>query len=150
VLVRPSELILMSRAWMKNTADAHARECPNIKRIIKPVQPHQPLGGVGNSACHRRRADVPEHAQALHRAGALLPRRAETCTRLYAVYVGLNQWAVQRLKASGEAVDQVGANHYAELDQHCNPKSNSGRDARCCAASTSGRGRRLTMRACST
>jgi hypothetical protein len=27
--------------------------------------------------------------------------------------------------ASGEAVDQVGANHYAELDQLCNPKSNS-------------------------
>jgi hypothetical protein len=32
VLVRPSEL--MSRAWMKDTADAHARDCPNIKRII--------------------------------------------------------------------------------------------------------------------
>jgi hypothetical protein len=29
---RPSEL--MSRAWMKDTADAHARDCPNIKRII--------------------------------------------------------------------------------------------------------------------
>jgi hypothetical protein len=90
VLVRPSEL--MSRAWMKDTADAHARDCPNIKRIIKPVQPHQPLGGVGNSSHHRRRADAPRHAQALHRAGALLPRRAETCTRMYAVYVGLNQW----------------------------------------------------------
>jgi hypothetical protein len=74
VFVRPSEL--MSRAWMKNTADAHARDCPNIKRIIKPVQPHQPLGGVGNSARHRRRTDAPQHAQALHRAGALLPRRA--------------------------------------------------------------------------
>jgi hypothetical protein len=32
VLVRPSEL--MSRAWMKDAADAHARDCPNIKRII--------------------------------------------------------------------------------------------------------------------
>jgi hypothetical protein len=28
VLVRPSEL--MSRAWMKDAADAHARDCPNI------------------------------------------------------------------------------------------------------------------------
>jgi hypothetical protein len=74
VLVRPSEL--MSRAWMKDAADAHARDCPNIKYNIKPVQPHQPLGGVGNSARHRRRADAPQHAQALHRAGALLPRRA--------------------------------------------------------------------------
>jgi hypothetical protein len=24
----------MSRAWMKDAADAHARDCPNIKRII--------------------------------------------------------------------------------------------------------------------
>jgi hypothetical protein len=31
VLVRPSEL--MSRACMKDAADAHAYECPNIKRI---------------------------------------------------------------------------------------------------------------------
>jgi hypothetical protein len=57
VLVRPSELT--SRAWMKDAADVHARDCPNIKRIIKPVQPHQPLGGVGKSARHRRRADAP-------------------------------------------------------------------------------------------
>ncbi len=32
VLVRANEL--MSRAWMKDAADAHARDCPNIKRII--------------------------------------------------------------------------------------------------------------------
>jgi hypothetical protein len=32
VLVRPSEL--MSRAWMKDVADAHARDCANIKRTI--------------------------------------------------------------------------------------------------------------------
>jgi hypothetical protein len=84
VLVRPSEL--MSRAWMDNKADAHARDCPNVKRIIKPVQPHQPLGGVGNSARHRQRADAPQHAQALHRAGALLPRCAEPA------------WHVRRLR----------------------------------------------------
>ncbi len=28
----PSEL--MSRGWMKDAADAHTRDCPNIKRII--------------------------------------------------------------------------------------------------------------------
>ncbi len=32
VLVRPSEL--MSRASMKDAVEAHARDCPNIKRII--------------------------------------------------------------------------------------------------------------------
>jgi hypothetical protein len=76
VLVGPSERML--RAWMKDTADAHARDFPNIKRIIKPVQPHQPLGGVGNSARHRRRADALQHAQALHRAA---DTAAATCTR---------------------------------------------------------------------
>ena len=50
VLVRPSELLL--RVCMKDAADAHARDCPNIKRFVKPVQPHQLLGGVGNSARH--------------------------------------------------------------------------------------------------
>jgi hypothetical protein len=69
---------------------------------------------------------------------------------MYAVYGGLNQWAVQRLKGLWEKLPTEWEKRYAELDQLCNPKSNSGADARCCAASTSGRGRRLTMRACST
>jgi hypothetical protein len=106
VLVRPSEL--MSPAWMKDAANAHARDCPNIKRFVKPVQPHQPLGGVGNSARHRRRGNAPQHAQALHRAGALLPRRAN----LHAHVRRLRRpQPVGRAAAQGplrEAVDQVG------------------------------------------
>jgi hypothetical protein len=69
---------------------------------------------------------------------------------LYAVYVGLNQWAVQRLKGLWEKLSTKWEKRYAELDQLCNPKSNWPRCARCCAASTSGCGWRLTMRACST
>jgi hypothetical protein len=107
VLVRPSEL--MSRAWMKDASDAHARDCPNIKRIIKPVQPHQPLGGVGNSARHRRRADAPQNAQARHRAAAT----CRTGTGMYAINVGLNQWALQRLKGLWEKLPTKWEKRYA-------------------------------------
>ena len=44
---------------------------------------------------------------------------------MYAVYVGLNQWAVQRLKGLWEKLPIEWEKRYAELDQHCNPKSNS-------------------------
>jgi hypothetical protein len=75
VLVRTSEL--MSRNWMKDAADAHARDCPNIKRIIKPVQPHQPRWVASELVRVTDDAQMClSHAQALHRAGALLPRRA--------------------------------------------------------------------------
>jgi hypothetical protein len=129
---------------MKDAADAHARDCPNIKRIIKPVQPHQPLGGVGNSAHHRRRADAPQHAQALHRAGALLPRRAKPAR--YAAYAGLNQWSVQRLKGLWEKLPTEWEKRYARARLVLQSQVELGRDARCCcAASTSGRDRRLKM-----
>jgi hypothetical protein len=45
---------------------------------------------------------------------------------MYAVYVGLNQWAVQRLKGLWEKLSTKWEKCYAELDQLCNPKSNSG------------------------
>ena len=44
---------------------------------------------------------------------------------MYAVYVGLNQWAVQRLKGLWEKLLTKWEKCYAELDQLCNPKSNS-------------------------
>jgi hypothetical protein len=44
---------------------------------------------------------------------------------MYAVYVGLNQWAVQRLKSLWEKLPTKWEKRYAELDQLCNPKSNS-------------------------
>jgi hypothetical protein len=43
---------------------------------------------------------------------------------LYAVF-GLNQWAVQRLKGLWEKLPTKWEKRYAELDQFCNPKSNS-------------------------
>jgi hypothetical protein len=65
--------------------------------------------------------------------------------------VGLNQWAVQRLKGDWEKLSTKLEKRYAELDHFCNPKSNSAADARAAALpARSGRGRRLTMRACST
>ncbi len=48
-----------------------------------------------------------------------------TCTRMFDVYVGLNQWAVQRFKGVWEKLSTKWENRYAELDQLCNPKSNS-------------------------
>ena len=47
---------------------------------------------------------------------------------MYAVYVGLNQWAVQRLKGLWEKLPTKWEKRYAELDQLCNLKS------RCAAA----------------
>jgi hypothetical protein len=47
---------------------------------------------------------------------------------MYAVYVGLNQWAVQRLKGLWEKLPTKWEKRYAELDQLCNAKS------RCVAA----------------
>jgi hypothetical protein len=149
VLVQPSELI--SRAWMKDAADAHTRHCPNIKRIIKPVQPHQPLGGVGNSAQHRRPTDAPQHAQALHRAGTLLPRRAEPARACSPSTSSSTSGPCSGLKGLWEKLPTKWEKRNAELDLFCNPKSNSGRDARAAVLrARNGRGRRLTMRACST
>ena len=44
---------------------------------------------------------------------------------MYAVYVGLNQWAVQRLKGLWEKLPTKWEKRYADLDQLCNAKSNS-------------------------
>jgi hypothetical protein len=44
---------------------------------------------------------------------------------MYAVYVGPNQWAVQRLKSVWEKLSTKWEKCYAELDQLCNPKLNS-------------------------
>ncbi len=44
---------------------------------------------------------------------------------MYAVYVGLNQWAVQRLKGLWEKLATKLEKRDAELDQLCNPKPNS-------------------------
>ena len=143
VLVRPSELI--SRAWMKDAADAHARDCPNIKRIINQFNRISRCG-VGNNARHRRRADAPQLAQALHRAGALLPRRAEPARECTPSTSASTSGPCSGSRASGRSCRPSGRSATPELDQLCNPKSNSGRDAR----ARSGRGWRLTMRACST
>jgi hypothetical protein len=44
---------------------------------------------------------------------------------MYAINVGLNQWAVQRLKGLWEKLPTKWEKRHAELDQLCNPKSNS-------------------------
>jgi hypothetical protein len=82
VLVRASEL--MSRAWMKDAADAHARDCPNIKRIINQFN----RIGVGNSALPEtcRCASACSSASSSWRTAAATCR---TCTGMYAVFVGL-------------------------------------------------------------
>jgi hypothetical protein len=114
----------MSRAGMKDTADAHARDCSNIKRIIKPVQRiSRSLGGIGNTARHRRRADVPQPCSSASSSWRTATATCITCTGMYAV--GLNQWAVQRLKGVWEKLLTKWEKRYAEFDQLCNPKSNS-------------------------
>jgi hypothetical protein len=69
---------------------------PEHQAHHQPVQPHQPLGGVGNSARHRRRADAPQPCSS---ASSSWRTAAATCRTCTGVYAGLNQWrAVQRLK----------------------------------------------------
>jgi hypothetical protein len=70
-----------------------------------------------------------------------------TCSRMCAVYVGLNQWAVQRLKGLWEKLPTKSEKLYARARPPLQSQVELGRDARCCAAG----GRvGLTMRACST
>jgi hypothetical protein len=81
----------------------------------------------------------------------MLPRLAEPARARYAVYVGLNQWAVQRLKGLWEKLPIEWEKRFAELDPALQSQVELGRDARAAALrARSGRGRRLTMRACST
>jgi hypothetical protein len=56
--------------------------------------------------------------------------------------------AVQQLKGVWEKLPTKLEKRYAELDQLCNPKSNSA--VMRALRARSGRGRHLTMRACST
>ncbi len=116
---QPSELML--RAWMKDATDAHARDCPNIKRIIKPVQPHQPLGGVGNNAT-RRCASACSSASLSWRTAAATCR---TCTRLYAARRPQPVGRAAGSRASGRSCRPSGRSATPELDQLCNLKSNS-------------------------
>jgi hypothetical protein len=70
---------------------------------------------------------------------------------MYAVYVGLNQWAVQRLKGLWEKLPTKWEKRYARARPALQSQVELGRDARAAALrARSGRGRRLTMRACST
>jgi hypothetical protein len=119
----------MSRAWMNDAADAHARDYPNIKRIINQFNR---ISRWGNSAHHR---DAQMRISMLKRF-IELARRAEPARACTSSSVGVNQWAVQRIKGVWEKLSTKWENRYADLDQLCNPKSNSAADARCCAAST--------------
>ena len=149
VLVRANEL--MSRAWMKDAADAHARDCPNIKRIINQFNR---ISRWVASEIVRVTDDAQMRLSMLKRFIEL----AHCCRDVqnlhaHARHLRRPQPVAGRAAAQGplrEAVDQVG-----EASRRTRPALQSqvelGRDARCCcAANTSGRGRRFTMRACST
>ena len=110
------------------------RDCPNIKRIIRPVQPHQPLGGVGNSARHR-------HAQIRLSVLKRFIELAHCCRDVQNLHAHVRRLRRPQpvgraaLKGLWEKLPTKWEKRYAELDQLCNPKSNSAA-MRCCAAST--------------
>jgi hypothetical protein len=93
VLVRSSELI--SRAWMKDAADTHARDCPNIERIINQFNR---ISRWVASEIVRVTDDAQMRLSMLKRFIELAHccRDVQNLHRMYAVYVGLNQWAVPR------------------------------------------------------
>jgi hypothetical protein len=78
-----------SRAWLNDAADAHARDCPNIKRIINQFNRISRWRVI---CMLKRFIELTHCCRDVHR----------TCTGTYAVYVGLNQWVVQRLKGLWE------------------------------------------------
>jgi hypothetical protein len=123
VLVRPSELI--SRAWLKDAADAHARLCPNIKRIINQFNRisrwvASAIVRVNDDA--QMRLSMP---QALHRAGALLPRRAEPARACTPSTSASTSWPCSGLKGLWEKLPTKWEKRYARARPALHPKSNS-------------------------
>jgi hypothetical protein len=55
---------------------------------------------------------------------------------MHAVYVGLNQWAVQRLKGLWEKLPTKWEKRYGRVRPNLQSQVELSRDARCCAAST--------------
>jgi hypothetical protein len=138
VLVQPSEL--MSRAWMKDAADAHARDCPNIKRIINQFN-RISRWVASEIVC------VTDDAQMRLSMLKRFIKLAHCCRRMYAIYVGLEPVGRAATQGPlGEAADQVGEALRRARPADLQSQVELGRDARCCcAASTSGSGRRLTI-----
>ncbi len=122
VRVRPAEL--QSRAWMKDSADVHAKLCPNVKQLI--TQFNRQSRWVATEIV-RVTSDAQQRLSVLKRFIELAHccRDVQNLYGMYAIYVGLNQWAVQRLKALWAALPTKWLKRYEELDQLCNPKSNS-------------------------
>jgi hypothetical protein len=149
VLVRPSELL--SRAWKKDAADAHARDCPNIKRIINQFNR---IRRWVASATVRVTDDAQMRLSMLKRFIELAHCCRDvhrTCLGMYAVHVDLNQWAVQRLKGLWEKLPTKWEKRNGRTRPALQSQVELGCDARAAALRVqSGRGRRLTMRACST
>jgi hypothetical protein len=136
---------MMSRAWMKDAADAHARDCPNIMRIIN--QPNRISRWVASEIvrvtddAQMRLSMLKRFIELAHCCRDVKNLRAHVRRLRRPQPVG--RAAVRR--PLGEAADQVG-----EAIRRARPALQCQVAMRCCAASTSGCGRRLTMRACST
>ncbi len=121
VLVRPSELMSRLDEGRGRRARATARtssaSSDQFNRISRWV-----ASEIVRVTDTRRYASACSSASSSWHTAAATCR---TCTRMYAVYVGLNQCAVQRLKSVWEKLSTKWEKCYAELDQLCNPKSNS-------------------------
>jgi hypothetical protein len=122
VAVRPQEL--MSRAWMKDSADVHAQKCPNVKRMIEQFNR---INRWVASEIVLVIDDAKQRLSVLKRMIELAHccREVQNLHAMYAIYVGLNMWAVQRLKALWAALPAKWQKRYDELDELANPKSNS-------------------------
>jgi hypothetical protein len=127
VLVRSSELI--SRAWMKDAADLHARNCPNIKRIIISV--HRISRCVASELVRvtddaEMRLSMPKRFIELAHCCSDVHR---TCTRACTPSASAStSGPCSGSRASGRSCRPSGRSATAELDQLCNAKS------RCAAA----------------
>jgi Rap guanine nucleotide exchange factor 6 len=124
----------MSRAWMKDAADAHARDCPNIKRIIKQFNR---ISRWVASDILRVTDDAQMRLSMLKRFVEL----AHCCRDVQNLHAHVRRLRRPQpvgraaLKGLWEKLPTKWEKRYAELDQLCNPKSNSAA-MRCCAAST--------------
>eukprot|EP00019_Armaparvus_languidus_P011826 CAMPEP_0168581012 /NCGR_PEP_ID=MMETSP0420-20121227/1142_1 /TAXON_ID=498008 /ORGANISM="Pessonella sp." /LENGTH=499 /DNA_ID=CAMNT_0008615245 /DNA_START=290 /DNA_END=1789 /DNA_ORIENTATION=+ len=120
--VRVEEFI--KRTWMKDDATKREKECPNIMRCVEQ------FNRINRWAASEMMLTFIDEAKRL----SVLKRLIETahhCMKLrnfhatYAIYVGLNMWAVQRLKSTWASLTTKWQKLYDEIEHLCLPNNNS-------------------------
>merc|ERR1719197_993137 len=109
---------------MKSDEELRQASCPRIMRVVEQFNrlnrwvASEVVLATGNAeqrlSVVKRFIKIAHHCRELHNLHSM-----------YAIYVGLNMWAVQRLKQTWAALPGKWQKLYDELDALANPQSNS-------------------------